>query len=145
MSVSTIPASKRALKTLFAAAVESETEVWRNRPSEDHQLGENVYIGDARNDVEWAQIGRVPPTREENYTIAVTVEVYRDGTDGEACEERLWAITQQLETALEGAGTLNELAHVQEALFNRATQTAEGGPSGWLCRAVLEVAIKARI
>jgi hypothetical protein len=145
MSASTVPATKRALKTLFEGVVEPSTEVWRNRPTEEHQPGENVYVGDARNNTEWSQIGAIPPTRIEDYSIAVIVEVYQEGAGAEACEERMWQVVEQLELALEGAETLPETAHIMEALFNRTTQTSQGGSSGWLCRTVLEVAVKARI
>ena len=71
MAVSTVPAAKTKLVEIFKAAVESQTEVWRSRPNEDHQDAENVYVGNTRGQREYASIGlSKPPKRDETYTIA---------------------------------------------------------------------------
>src|SRR5438132_7233984 len=98
MSVTTAPAVKAQLVALFKAAVEATTEVWFNRPNEDHSLAENVYVCDVTGTREWHNLrpGASKPV-DEDYAVAVYVEVYRDGTDAEGTENRAWAIAAQLE------------------------------------------------
>ena len=145
-TISTIPAVKAQLKTILAAAVEEPTEVWRNRPNVEHQVAENVYIGDARGSDQWVQIGKQSAqSREETYTIDLTVEVYRQGTAGEEAEARMWVIVGKLEEALLSDVTIAELAGVQWSSLSAVNQTCEGFTDGWLCRAAFQLMVVARI
>jgi hypothetical protein len=146
MSGSTAPAVKSKLVELFNTALEGEgTEVWFNRPSEDHQLAENVYVCGIQGERDWAGVGRRRPHQvEENYAVEVEVEVYRQGTDAVGPEERLWAIVDLLEEALEDP-TLGNQENVQWALVRHFNQASVGSTDGWLCKVALSVAVKARI
>lgn len=145
-TISTIPAVKAQLLTIFTAAVEEPCLVWRNRPNVEHQLAENVYVGDARGRDEWVQIGKPSAqSREEVYTINVDVEVFRQGTEGEAAEVRMWAIVGKLEEALLSDTTIAALAGVQWSSLSAVNQTAEGFPDGWKCCADFQLQVVARI
>jgi hypothetical protein len=145
MSATTVPAVKAKLVALFKAAVSEPTEVWFNRSNEDHQLAENVYVTNVKGARQWSGLGKRRPNQvEENYVIEVEVEVFREGTDSEGTENRLWAIVDLLEAALEDP-TLGNQEKVQWSLTEHFSQSSEGGTDGWLCRAVLSVAVKARI
>jgi hypothetical protein len=143
--MTTVPAVKAKLVALFKAAVSEPTEVWFNRPNEEHQLAENVYVTNVKGARQWSGLGKRRPNQvEENYVVEVEVEVFREGTDAEGTENRLWAIVDMLEAVLEDP-TLGNQEKVQWSLAEHFAQSSEGGTDGWLCRAVLSVAVKARI
>jgi hypothetical protein len=145
MSVSTAPAVKAKLVELFLTAVEAPTQVWFNRTNEEHQLAENVYVCGVRGSRQWAGLGpRRPHQVDENYAIEVDVEVFREGTDAEGTENRLWVIVEQLEAKLEDP-TLGNQENVKWTLVERFAQSSEGRNDGGLCKATLEVGVKARI
>jgi hypothetical protein len=145
MSATTAPAVKARLVELFAGALPEPTEVWRNRPTTQHQMNENVYVGAVKIIREWANLGRPrAPSREENYLVETTVEVYERGTDDTATEERLWELVHAMEAVLIEDVTLG-LENVQWAFVEHIEQDSKGGSDGWLCTAVLGVAVKARI
>jgi hypothetical protein len=145
--VTTAPAVKAALFTLFQGAVEPPTEVWRNRTNSEHQVEENVYIGDVTNgNRDWRNVGRPAPHQvEENYTIQVNVCVQRYGTDAEGTEARMWAIVLPLEAAMAANPTLGNLENLQWILVDSFSQSSTAGTDGWSCEALLRVAVKARI
>jgi hypothetical protein len=145
MSATTIPAVKAKLVALFTAAVEETTQVWFNHTNEDHQLAENVYVCGSRGERQWSGLGKRRPNQvEENYTIEVDVEVFREGTDAEGTENRMWTIVEQLETVLEDP-TLGNQQNVQWALVERFDQKSSGSTDGWLAQITLGIAVKARI
>lgn len=119
---STIPTVKAALLAKFRAATDPEqTDVWPSRTNEDHQQAENVYLGETGGDRHWKTLGpgNIANQREENYSVQVEVEVFREGTDIEGTEARLWEIVQALEQALAEDKTLAEVPHVQWVLVGR--------------------------
>jgi hypothetical protein len=145
MSASTAPAVKAKLVTLFAAAVEEATQVWFNHTNEDHQIAENVYVCGIRGERQWSGLGRHRANQvEENYSVEVDVEVYRDGTDAEGTENRMWAIVALLEAAIEDP-TLGNQQGVTWSLVEHFDQKSTGGNDGWMAAITLGVAVKARI
>ena len=145
MSVTTAPAVKAKLVALFKAAVDETTEVWFNRTNEDHQPAENVYVCGVQGERDWSLLGGPKPHRmEENYTVEVDIEVYREGTDSEGPESRAWAIANLLEATLEDP-TLGSMPNVQWVFGSRFKQKSDGGTDGWLAAVTLDVAVKARI
>lgn len=146
MSATTAPAVKKRLKELFEGAVESSTQVWYNRTNTEHQNGENVYVGAVEGNREWSGVGKPKPHRmQEEYAVAVEVEVYRPGTDAQGAEERLWAIIAQLEAVISNDETLGGQENVQWAYVSHVKQGSKGGTNGWICPAILEIAVVARI
>lgn len=97
----TIPTVTAKLLELFRAAVEEPTEVWPARPTEDHQMAENVYLGDIRGSRTFHSMPATSPkARQEDYEVTVEVEVERQGTELEATEARMWVIVEALEAVI---------------------------------------------
>ncbi len=143
--ISTVPAVLARLLVLFKEAADPSTEVWGNRPNEEHQIEENVYIGDVSGTREWMNVGRqLPSGREENYSVQVEVEVHREGTDIEGTEARMWEITLQMEEALGNDPTLG-LANVQWLIVDRFAVSSRADQEGTFSQNVFEVDVKARI
>ena len=144
---STVPAVKAKLQTMFAAAVETEaTEVWRNRPNEDHQLAENVYIGGTRGRREFKTVGRaLANQREEAYSVTIDVEVYRQGSDEEGTEARLWTIVAALEQAVAENPTLEPVPNVSWVIVDEFQQETMSSTDGVLAKCTFMVAVTARI
>jgi hypothetical protein len=146
IGVSTVPAVTARLKAIFEAAVQEPTQVWANRPNEDHDLSENVYLRDVRGEREWRNIaGGEPPKREENYSVAVEVEVYRSGTDGEGTAGRAWEIVLAIEQGIAEDPRLGFESQVQWAIAGRFQSHAQGGTDGWTVTVTFDVQVKARI
>jgi len=144
--VSTVPAVIARLKEIFEGAVEAETEVWGNRPNEDYDLSENVFIGDVRGEREWKNVGGpTPHQRQEDYSVGVEVEVFREGTDGEGTEARTWEIVLAIEKAIAEEPKLGFEAQVQWAIAGRFQSKAVGGNDGWKVTVLFEVQVVARI
>ena len=148
VSVSTIPAAKAKLLALFkeALAAETATEVWAARPNEDHQLAENVYVGGVRGRREFRNVGRqLPNGREEDYTVSVDVEVFREGTDYEGTEARLWQLMALLETSVGENPDLGGLANVSWAIVSDFVQETVTAPEGVLSKCTFGVSVTARV
>lgn len=145
-SPTTVPAVKAKLLTLFKAAVTAETEVWPARTNEDHQIGENVYLGETRGRREWRTIpAGLANSREESYTVTVEVEVYRQGTDIEGTEARMWVLAQALELAVANRPSLEGVPNLQWAISGDFHQLPTAMTDGVLATYVFGVAITARI
>lgn len=145
----TAPAAKKAIVNLLTAALADPTkplEVHRNRPVEAHQKEENVYVTDIlKGGKDWAGVGRQPPRIEENYHVAIEIEVLRRGNDGDAAEDRCWEIVATIEDILIQHYTLDGLDKIVHVHIDGFEQTSSAGNDGWDCSAVLEVAVKARL
>lgn len=145
-SPTTIPAVQAKLLELFKAAVDETTEVWPGRTNEDHQEGENVYIGDVRGRREWKTIpAGLANSREESYTVAVEVEVYRQGTDLEGTKARMWEVVQAVELAVASRPSLEGLTSLQWAIAADFHQSTNATTDGVLASYVFGVQITARI
>lgn len=144
--VSTVPAVITRLKEIFTTAVEEPTQVWPKRPNEDYNLSENVFLGDVRGEREFRNVGSVTPhQREEDYSVGVEVEVYREGTDGEGTEARAWEIVLAIEKAIAEDPRLGFAAQVQWVIAGRFQSQAVGGNDGWKVTITFDVQVKARI
>jgi hypothetical protein len=145
--VSTVPAVKARLLELFKAATNAEkTEVWGSRPNEDHQLAENVYIGDVRGERQWRNVGSpTPHQREEDYSIGVAVEVYREGTDVEGTEARAWEIVLAIEKPIAENPNLGLEGQLQTAIAGRFQSQSDTGTDGCMCKIAFDVQVRARI
>lgn len=140
----TVKAIRAELVTLFKAAVEEPTEVWAQPPNEDHQEAENVYLGPARGTRKFKTFPATQPlSREENYTIQVTVEVIREGNDPAGCEERMWTIANALEAAVAENPTLG--SNLQSGIAAGFEQSIQPTNDGHLARYMFSVGISARI
>lgn len=141
----TIPAVQNKLLELFKAATSSEvTEVWPKRTNEDHQIEENVYLGEVRGRREFRTIpAGTANAREETYSIEVELEVYRAGTDLEGTEARMWELAQALESAVASRPNLEGL--VDRALGEEFQQLTEALTDGILAKYTFGVGITARI
>jgi hypothetical protein len=148
VSASTVPAVKAKLLEMFKAATDGEqTEVWPVRPGEEHQLAENVYIADVRGSREWKTLGAgaLSNQREETYEVAVEVEVFREGTDSEGTEARMWEIVLALEEAIAQDKTLTGVENVQWVLVAHFNQSTQAVAEGVLAKTTFGVAVVARI
>lgn len=102
--------------------------------------GEHIYLAQANLDADALTLGRTAYT--ESFTIRVVIDVYQDGDDEQACEERADALYGQVvlmfaAAALPGPnaylnGTVNTLG---EWASNRAV--APYG-TGWRCQITVE-------
>lgn len=147
-SASTVPAVKAKLLEMFKAATDGEqAEVWPLRPNEEHQSAENVYLAGVRGSREWKTIGpgSLSNQREENYEIAVEVEVFREGTDSEGTEGRMWEIVLALEQALAQDKTLTGVQNVQWVLVAHFNQITQAVAEGVIAKTTFGVAVVARI
>lgn len=146
-SQTTVPAAKAKLRELFKATVDETTEVWSNRPNEDHQLAENIYIGGVSGQRKFMVLSAIvqPNSRQEDYSITVEVEVYREGTDVDGTEARMWEIAQQCELAVAEHRTLDNLNNSQWAIASQFRQATTAGTDGVLANYTFGVAVKARI
>jgi hypothetical protein len=146
-SQTTVPLVEATLLELFKAAVEASTEVWACRPNEDHQLEENVYIGSVAGRRQFKLIGATvqPNSRQEEYTITVEVEVYRQGSDGPGTQARMWEIAQQLELAVAENRGLQSTGSVKWGISADFRQSTVAAPDGFLSSYVFGVAVTARV
>jgi hypothetical protein len=111
---------------------------------------ERIYIDNAVDmSREWMMLGRM--RLDESYTIRVPVEVYQDGDDQAACEDRMWTIIALVEAVVIADTTLG-------GLLNGNTDRPSGmkpdgpdeqnsfaTPEGWFSQAVLRIDCAARI
>lgn len=151
MSYSTIPAAKaQMLTTLSAVPGLAAVLVARGLPVDQPPARERVYIDNAVDIVrDWMMIGR--KRLDESYTVRILVEVFLDGDDQQACEDRMWEIVALVELAIVGDITLNG---VLNGNTDRPSGVVPGGiedqnsfaaPDGWISHAVLRIDCAARI
>lgn len=98
MAYSTIPAAKSLLITLLQArpGLTGVLVDWGIPQQEPTDARERVYVDDATGvERAWVALGQL--RLDETYRLQVAVEVYREGTDRRACEERMWAIVAEVE------------------------------------------------
>lgn len=104
-SVSSVPAVKKALFDAFTAdaalgAATPAVGVFWASPNYDHAHHEFLHFVASTADVQFATMGRGPLNRDENASLTIRVQVFREGTDAYACEQRWWAIQQAVEKVL---------------------------------------------
>lgn len=144
--VSTVPAVLARLEELFKAAVEEPTQVWGNRPNEDYDLSENVFLGDVKGEREFRNVGSVTPhQREEDYAVAFEVEVYSSGTDAKGTQARMWEIVLLVEKAIAEDPRIGFEQQVQWAIVGRFQAQSLPSEDGWKCTYLSDVQVKARI
>lgn len=145
--LTTAPAVKLALLAIFEAAVEGEpTKVHLNHPNTKFAQNEDVYVLDVeKGHRAWRNLGRPPLSNQvdEDYQIAVELEVLRLGSDSAGAEARTWELAKLLEEALAQNASLNGL--VQAALPTDFDMNGEGGDDGWRFTYTFAVEVKARI
>lgn len=140
----TVPVVKATLFALFKAATDDSTEVWPNRPNEDHQLAENVYIGKVVGERKFVTFpATAPKSHQETYEVLVEVEVFWEGSDGPGTEARMWAIADAVELPLEQKPNLEGL--ISWGISGRFDQNAIPANDGMLAKYTFGVAITARI
>jgi hypothetical protein len=140
----TVPTVKATLLALFKAVVDDSTEVWPNRPNEDHQLDENVYIGKVVGSRKFVTFpASAPKSRQENYEVLVEVEVFREGSDGPGTEARMWEIVEACEAQVAAQPTLESLTGW--ALSDRFDASTLPANDGMLAKYTFGVAVTARI
>lgn len=145
MAYSTIPAAKSALITLLQARPDLTGVLidWGIPQQEPTDSRERVYVDDAINvKRDWIALGQL--RLDETYAIQVAVEVYREGSDRRACEERMWAIVAEVEQT----AVLSLRLPVTQW---EAPRPEMGDPKtfpwgeGWCSNVLLELACSARI
>jgi len=104
-STSSVLAVKKALFDLFTAdatlgAATPPVGVYWAAPNYDHDPHELLYFTTATSAVDWATMGRGPLNRDEHLTLAIHLQVVREGVDAYACEQRWWALQLAIETVL---------------------------------------------
>lgn len=139
--------AKQAVFAIFTAAVADEpTKVHFNHPNGKFAAKEDVFLGDVgKGHRAWRNLGKPPLTNQvdEDYNIAVELEVLRLGTEGQATEERTWAIAALLEVALAENASLDGLVHA--ALPTDFDMNGEGGKNGWRFTYTFAVSVTARL
>ena len=104
---------------------------------------ERVYIDDAINvEREWAQLGQF--RIDESYELKIAVEVYQEGDDRRACEERMWAIVAEVEQAAVLDVTLAGVLNWGAKPGTMNPRTFPWG-EGWISQVVLQLECSARI
>lgn len=131
MAYSTIPLAKATLLATLQSDPDLDGVVveW-GIPAEPHPNREAVYIGDAQDVTrEWAQIGQY--RIDESYNLHVLVEVYREGTDEQGTEERMWEIVARVERAVVAdltlAGVLAGPGHAKPGRLEPRTVRFDAG------------------
>jgi hypothetical protein len=146
MAYSTIPAAKaQILATLQARPGLAGVLVRRVVPTgEVPPEPERVYVDDVVDiSRDWAMLGLLKV--DEEYTIKVLVEVWRDGDDPVACETRLFEVVAEVEQAIVSDVTLAGVFLQWAAKPALSEQRCLPGPDGWLAFATVDVLCKARI
>jgi hypothetical protein len=151
VAYSTVPQAKGALLVaLQAVGGLSGVLIRRGMPATQPPEPERIYIDNAVDmSREWMMLGRM--RLDESYTLRLPVEVYQDGDDQAACEDRMWTIIALIEAVVIADTTLG-------GLLNGNTDRPSGmkpdgpdeqnsfaTPEGWFSQAVLRIDCAARI
>jgi hypothetical protein len=140
----TVPTVKATLLELFKGALDDSTEVWPNRPNEDHQLAENVYIGKVVGSRKFLTFpATAPKSRQEIYEVLVEVEVFWEGSDGPGTEARMWEIVEAIEVPIAQQPTLGSLTGW--AISDRFDASTLPANDGMRAKYTFGVAVTARI
>jgi hypothetical protein len=140
----TVPTVKATLLELFKTATDDSTEVWGNRPNEDHQLAENVYVCEVNGSRKFMTLpATAPKSRQEIYEVIVEVEVFREGSDGPGTEGRMWEIVEAIELPIAQQPTLEGITGW--ALSDRFSASTVPANDGILAKYTFGVAVTARI
>lgn len=144
MAYTTIPAAKaQILTTLAARAGLAGVLIEWGVPAKAPPNREKVYVDDAVNVTrEWAGLGQL--RIDENYSLRVHVEVFGDGDDRRATEERMWAIVAEVEQAIVLDITLAGVLNWGAKPGSMNPQTAPTD-DGWLAFVTLNFDCSARI
>jgi hypothetical protein len=151
MAYSTVPGVKAALEAgLQGIGGLAGVLVRRGMPATQPPEPERVYIDNAVDmSREWMMLGRM--RLDESYTIRVPIEVYKNGDDQTACEDRMWTIVALVEQFVIADVTLGGLL---KGNTDRPSgmkpdgpdeQNSFATPEGWFSQAVLRIDCAARI
>jgi hypothetical protein len=151
MAYSTIPGVKAALLVgLQGVGGLAGVLVRRGMPAAQPPEAERVYVDNVTDmSREWMMVGRM--RLDESYTIEIPVEVYQDGDDQAACEDRLWEIIALIEQFVVAdttcGGRLNGNTDRPSGMKPDGpdSQNSFATPEGWFSHAVLRIDCAARI
>lgn len=146
MATSTVPRAKAGILTLIAAraAISTVGQSWAH-PGELIQ-DEAIFLGDTRfNSERTVSLKPAPNTQDEEYVIPVVVSVRQEGDAAQTCEERMWTIVGEVETAIRNDKSLNAASGVLwgQVVGKEPRNFIES--QGRVSECVIDVAVRSRI
>jgi hypothetical protein len=142
MAVSTVPAAKAALVTLIEAALTGVSVTWSAPTDEEDYVAEMVWLGDVEHTDDWGALGR--QRIDETYELEIVVQVYQEGDNAQACEERAWVLREGVVTAVRADLTLGGILNKWAGTFPTRMETRPAD-KGWLAKGTLRLPCRARI
>jgi hypothetical protein len=152
--VTTAPAAKAALiaaiQTRQAAnpsgALQGVTARWAS-PTKVEEVQTSpaglIYLGRVKGKQKWAALGRL--AKDEDYSIALTVQVYQEGDDPQGTEQAAWAIFAEVEQALRADPTLGNVLNRQAEIEEQESDSTPIEPQAWAVKVTAQVRCHARI
>lgn len=143
MPASTAPAAKAALKALFAArpGLSTVSVMWEVPTREEQVRNEMLFFGNVTVDGSWQVMGGL--RRDEEYSVALTLQVRREGDDPQATEERAWTLLDEVAAAIASDKYLGGLLH-QAAALTSISQENVATPEDWWAVITAQIACAAR-
>lgn len=144
MAGTTMAAVKAALKTMSKTAVGPNVQVTYGDPGEMART-EMIYIGAAvDNEQEPVALRSGPRKRDENYTVAIRIEVSSKGTP-EAVEARAVLFATAIETAIAADPKLGNVPNVLWAVVSGMSLDTTETTEKPRCVLSIDVSVKARL
>lgn len=142
MADSTVPAVKAALVTLIDGTTSGVTVTWAAPTDEEDYVAEMIWLGDVEHTDEFGALGgqRI----DESYEVEIVVQVYQEGDDAQACEERAWVLRAAVVTAIRADLTLGGILNKWAGTFPTRMETRPAD-KGWLAKGTLRLPCRARI
>ncbi len=146
-STSSIPSVKKALFDAFVAdpalgAASPKVGVYWAKPNFDHDIHAVLYFATSTSAVDFATMGRGPMNRDENATIAIGLQVFREGVDAYKCEQRWWTLRAAIEDVLLVQPSPADVSWGRLATTEQDTETYSDGV---LCTGTLTVDVYDRL
>jgi hypothetical protein len=149
VAVSTVPAAKAKLLALFeastvlGAATPAVTCTWAAPTKDDEYQLDHVWIGDVEQSEEFRVLGQ--QRIDEEYTVEIVVQAYREGDDEQAVEERAWVLREGVVAAIRADLSLGGILNQWAGTFPTRMEVRPATPSGWLARGTVTLTCRARI
>lgn len=146
MPASTAPEAKARILELLAArpALAGVRLSWE-APAEttDFNVKNLIWLGDVQHTGQWQCLG--PLTRDESYTIQLTVLAIKLGDDARSTEERAWDLLDEVAAAIHNDFHLNGLLRLPAAIESATQSNGLVGTQSTGCQIVSQIRCDARI
>jgi hypothetical protein len=144
MAASTAPAAKAKIVELLMArpGLSGVTVTWA-QPTEDdfYATGDNVWLGKVTQSEEHIALGGM--RKDEDYTVGLWVQSWREGDDPQAVEERAWELRDEAAAAIRADPDLSGILN-QWVEFESTEMVTEAFDKGWVAKGECGVLCHAR-